>query len=564
MRNLPYLVLIAVFGFHTTASSQESLEWSVPSAVNSNSGINYFSRQDESHFTFATDDMGNGVAVWKVGNTGQRLVRYLYSRYSFDTDSWSESAPLYEHEDAVSYIVGGADIAVDANGRWVLVWSSQDTFEDTVGVDADVYYSVYDFDADTWAFPAMVSQPDNVLHTDIEPKIAFDSQGNWIVIWLSSNNLLGTINTGFNVHCRRFDTTNESWSPITYVNSSAPVGVDGPNPNYDSPPSIVSNESGKCIAVWQVYYPTLNLYYSIYDEDNETWSIQKEIQSSARPQTDPKIVFNGTDGAMLAWSSDVEGDPFYPRVMYANYEFATDTWSDPARLNSNSDLRFFSEETEPYIATDGLGNWYAAWSTINRAPGITEIYNDVLFATYTVGDASWSMPSLIRNVDPDVFRSDFTPYVTTDRIGNLMVTWITNPEEGSLEFADYVLVYSRILGTGLTPENSPTGSGGCFIATAAYGTPLADEIGVLRTFRDTHLLSNGPGTALVETYYRVSPPIADLAAQHPAFAHLIRIALAPVILIFAMDSGGAMLILLGIGLVYMTHQFRKRRLRLTS
>ena len=84
---------------------------------------------------------------------------------------------------------------------------------------------------------------------------------------------------------------------------------------------------------------------------------------------------------------------------------------------------------------------------------------------------------------------------------------------------------------GLAAGGSSGGGGGgpCFIATAAYGTPLAGEIDTLRALRDTYLLDSALGTAFVDTYYRVSPAIADTVADSPVLAALVRVLLVPVI-----------------------------------
>ena len=70
---------------------------------------------------------------------------------------------------------------------------------------------------------------------------------------------------------------------------------------------------------------------------------------------------------------------------------------------------------------------------------------------------------------------------------------------------------------------------GCFIATAAYGTPMAEEIEILREFRDRYLLTNRLGQALTGLYYRISPPIAGLITEHPGLKPIVRVGLLPAV-----------------------------------
>ncbi|MFB3924520.1 MAG: CFI-box-CTERM domain-containing protein [Syntrophales bacterium] len=90
------------------------------------------------------------------------------------------------------------------------------------------------------------------------------------------------------------------------------------------------------------------------------------------------------------------------------------------------------------------------------------------------------------------------------------------------------------------------GGGGCFIATAAFGSYLAPEVMVLRDFRDRHLLTNAPGRYLVRLYYRTSPPVADFIAGHENWKSFTRVLLIAVI--FCVKYPGIPLIIFG-GLV---------------
>ena len=66
------------------------------------------------------------------------------------------------------------------------------------------------------------------------------------------------------------------------------------------------------------------------------------------------------------------------------------------------------------------------------------------------------------------------------------------------------------------------GEGGCFIATAAYGTETAAEIDTLRAFRDEVLLESTVGSQLVEWYYQTSPPVADFISGNDVLRTLVR------------------------------------------
>jgi hypothetical protein len=97
------------------------------------------------------------------------------------------------------------------------------------------------------------------------------------------------------------------------------------------------------------------------------------------------------------------------------------------------------------------------------------------------------------------------------------------------------IVYTVPSGTDPAPSPGSSaasgggGGGGCFIATAAFGSPMAPEVALLRAFRDSCLLTNSPGRLFVEVYYWISPPIADFISRDENLRQITRIILWPLV-----------------------------------
>ena len=98
---------------------------------------------------------------------------------------------------------------------------------------------------------------------------------------------------------------------------------------------------------------------------------------------------------------------------------------------------------------------------------------------------------------------------------------ITYEFKAQLKYDDTVIEGTTLQ---FTTDTSPTPppSSGCFIATAAYGTPTAEQIDILREFRDIVLLESTAGSQLVTLYYQLSPPVADFISESSFLRTLVR------------------------------------------
>lgn len=71
--------------------------------------------------------------------------------------------------------------------------------------------------------------------------------------------------------------------------------------------------------------------------------------------------------------------------------------------------------------------------------------------------------------------------------------------------------------------------GGCFIATAAYGSPSHPYVRILQDFRDKYLMPNKIGRRFVHFYYKYSPFVTDIIVRHKLLKAAVWVILLPLV-----------------------------------
>lgn len=98
-------------------------------------------------------------------------------------------------------------------------------------------------------------------------------------------------------------------------------------------------------------------------------------------------------------------------------------------------------------------------------------------------------------------------------------------DEATFIFRDheeYLKYLGNIKKTRVVCKGSDLLHGGCFIATAAYGTPVHEDLDVLRDFRDNVLKKNWLGQRFVDWYYANGPTMANWVSKSETRKSLVR------------------------------------------
>ncbi len=261
-------------------------------------------------------------------------------------------------------------IATDGNGHWLAVWHTSD-HAGGIGPDGDIIISRSVNNGQSWSNAVPLNT--NAFSDsggDGFANVATDGIGNWVAVWQSDDNLGVPMVTENDIFVSRSSDAGLTWSPPARI-SIVTGSVDN---EADTRPEIVTDSSGTWIAVWEC---------------------ESKVLGPNGQDIDIFVARSADNGA---------------------------SWSTPLALNTNS-AADAGDDVAVHLATDGLGNWVAAWSSNDTLGGTIGADFDILVSRTSDGGITWSAPAGLNTTAASDTGPDVSPHISTDENGLWVAVW---------------------------------------------------------------------------------------------------------------------------------------------
>jgi len=134
-------------------------------------------------------------------------------------------------------------VTTDGAGRWVVVWSSNDSLGSTIGGDEDILVARSTDNGANWTAPAALNTNagSDGGQQDYGPEVTTDVAGSWVAVWHSS----GTT-TDKDILVARSADNGASWTAPAALNTNA-----ASDSGDDDVPQVTTDGAGSWVAVWE-------------------------------------------------------------------------------------------------------------------------------------------------------------------------------------------------------------------------------------------------------------------------------------------------------------------------
>jgi len=352
-------------------------------------------------------------------------------------------------ETLVNTTTGGiqeqADIAVAADGSYVVAWASQNQDGDGYGV----YAQRYDADGNAVGGEIPVNNT-STTGDQTNPSIAMDDAGNFVVTWQTTH----VYTTETSVFAQRFDADGTGHGEFR---------VDGFSGANMQNPTVAMNATGAFVIAFEAeggFDGNLaGIYAKWYDSDGVSQGSGRVNDFGTNDQTSPAVAMDGAGNFVVVWQSYGQDNATAGWGVYGQRYDADGNEIDGEFLINTDETVY--DEFEPSVAMDSDGNFVVAWTGIEG--NLTQAVFTQLF------DNSGAQIGGNVRVNTENSLIQDAPSVAMQSNGDFTVVWNENYQEGAGNYGIYGQRYT----------SGGAADGGEFrINTTTTGDQVSPAVGV--------------------------------------------------------------------------------------
>ncbi len=322
-------------------------------------------------------------------------------------------------------------VAMDADGNFVVVWSSQGQGE--AASDSNIVYRLFDTTGN-----ALTGERIANSFTSGDQQFAavtYDGNGDFIITWSSQGQDDDTDAAGWGIYAQRFNADGSKKGEEFLVNDTThgdQIGSD-----------VSADDYGDFVVTWQSARRDgdgWGIYAKAFRDNGTVFHGEQRINTTtAGDQHSPAVVMGADGDYSIVWVS--EGQDGDQGGIYAD----TIAWDDSGTSGTGEILvntTTVGDQRAPDIAADATGNLIITWTSTGQDgddSSETNLYRQ-LYRMQNSGPETEGGETVVNS-----YRSgdQFNPSVAADPAGNVVVAW-SGEVAGGRSGTDHIR-YSRLL-----------------------------------------------------------------------------------------------------------------------
>ena len=298
-----------------------------------------------------------------------------------------------------------ASVAMDANGNFVVVWTSDGNLDgDGKGIFAQR------FDASGTKLGAEVGVNTTSAQDQVQAAVAMDANGNYVVVWSSDRQ---DPDGSKGVYGQRYNAVGVAQGGEFRINSTAAGDQVSPsvamNANGDFTVAWTSNQSG-----------TLDVYARRYNAAGTALGAEMLVNTTlAGQQTEASVAMDASGNFIVVWTADQNLDGDGKGVFAQRFDASGTKLGSEVRVNTQA----AKDQMQAAVAMAPDGSYVVAWTSQDQDSDRNGIFAKRFNAAGVAQGGEFQVNTYTHDAQD-------APAVAIDSSGRFTVVWQSNNQDG--------------------------------------------------------------------------------------------------------------------------------------